>query len=50
MDQKVLIVMMMVNAFVWLISLDKSVTSVRLNDTTTLFVKNVIGKYSEWKS
>ena len=42
MDQKVLIVMMMVNAFVWTISLDKSVTSVHLNDTTTLFVKNVI--------
>ena len=42
MDQKVQIVMMMVNAFVWPISLDKSVTSVRLNDTTTLFVKNVI--------
>ena len=42
MDQKVLTVMMMVNAFVWTISLDKSVTSVHLNDTTTLFVKNVI--------
>ena len=42
MDRKVLIVMMMVNAFVWPISLDKSVTSVHLNDTTTLFVKNVI--------